>query len=85
MVHWSCASPLCYNNHATKTPDGEKIVCYRIPPKLLREYCKIFKMDGLKKCGDYICCEHWTNRTKSYYDELPDIIIPPSQMQKHPS
>ena len=84
MVHWSCASPLCYNNYNTKTPYGENINYHRIPPKLLKDYCTILKISGLEESHEaYVCCEHWSSGLKRNYEELPDVIVPPSQLQKH--
>ena len=57
---------------------------YRIPRDVeLQAKCKnVLKSTGINWHNASICCEHW-GKGKGNHDDIPDVIVPPSQLQIH--
>ena len=43
---------------------------------------KLFKTSGMNWQKGNICSAHWSRNTKDNTDHLPDIIVPPDQLEK---
>ena len=83
-MKWYCSSSLCFNNFRTKDKQGNPLNYYRLPryPKLQVSYGKIFKTIGMNWKKGHICCAHWSKGFRTDTSDLPDIPVPPDQLQK---
>ena len=82
MVNWFCSSSLCYDNFRTKTNTGDNLKYYRVPrdPEILQQYKRILKTEGINHKNGHVCCEHWSAGFRKDSSDLPDIVVPPSQI-----
>ena len=78
MPHWNCSSSLCFNTSSSK------LKYYRLPrnPNIQREYKRLFKTEGWNWREGFICCEHWENKLRKTSSDLPNVIVPSSQIEK---
>ena len=80
MVHWSCSSVLCYNNHKSVDSNGNKVNKYRLPTNkdVQLQYMKFFKTTKtFNWVAGYICAEHWSSGVRITPSDLPDLLLPP--------
>ena len=85
MVRWFCSSALCFNNHNSLDDKGKPIKFYRLPrnPQVQAEYRKILKTSGFNWRNGHICAEHWKNGVRKDTNDLPNVAVPSSQVDRH--
>ena len=77
MVKWSCGSALCCN-----TFENENVTKYRLPriESIQKVYTKVFRTSKWDWQNGYICSAHWKDGVRLTSSHLPEIIVPPNQL-----
>ena len=80
MVRW-----FCFNNHSSLDDNGKPIKFYRLPrnPEIQAEYRKNLKTSGINWKDGHICAEHWKSGLRKDTNDLPNVAVPSSQIERH--